>query len=76
MPATVKVANSYAPGAPRTLTVPAGGATEDHWQLASSSQWFDLQITWAEDPAYLRRYAGHVETGRPSTSDPAVFQEA
>jgi hypothetical protein len=29
-------------------------------------------VTAAAEPAYLRRLAGHVETGRASTSDPAL----
>jgi phospholipase C len=74
---TLKVANAYAPdAAPRSFSVPPGGMLEDHWQLAASSGWFDLSVTSAETPGFLRRYAGHVETGRPSTSDPAIFQEA
>ena len=31
----------------------------------------DMSVTAAGDPGYLRRLAGHVETGRPSISDPA-----
>jgi phospholipase C len=27
---------------------------------------------WHQDGLYVRRLAGHVETGRPSTSDPAL----
>jgi phospholipase C len=72
----VKIANAYAPDAPpRSYTIAAGASIEDHWQLAASSGWFDLSITSPDTPGYLRRYAGHVETGRPSTSDPAIFQE-
>jgi phospholipase C len=29
-------------------------------------------VTSAEDAGFLRRTAGHVETGRVSTSDPAI----
>src|SRR5262249_17605170 len=34
--------------------------------------WYDLSVTVAGDPVFLRHLAGHVETGRPSTSDPAL----
>ncbi len=34
--------------------------------------WYDLTITGDTDRTYVRRLAGHVETGRPSTSDPAL----
>jgi phospholipase C len=33
-------------------------------------------LTSPEAPDYLRPFAGHVETGTPSISDPAIFQEA
>ncbi|MEY9967221.1 phospholipase C [Streptacidiphilus sp. MAP12-16] len=34
--------------------------------------WYDLSVVSDRDGAFLRRLAGHVETGRPSTSDPAI----
>jgi phospholipase C len=77
VPVAVKIANVYAPEMPpRNLTVPARGTIEDHWQLAASSGWFDLSVTSPDTPDFLRRFAGHVETGRPSTSDPGIFREA
>jgi phospholipase C len=76
-PCAVLVANAYAPGAgTRRFTLAPGAALDDRWPLAASAGWFDLSITTPDQPAYLRRYAGHVETGRPSTSDPAIFSEA
>jgi phospholipase C len=39
-------------------------------QLANG--WYDLVVTVDGDPAYVRELAGHVETGRPSTSDPSL----
>ncbi|KDN19115.1 phosphocholine-specific phospholipase C [Amycolatopsis rifamycinica] len=35
-----------------------------------SGHWYDVSIVSDHDPRFLRRLAGHVETGRPSTSDP------
>ncbi|QKV73387.1 phosphocholine-specific phospholipase C [Amycolatopsis sp. Hca4] len=35
-----------------------------------SGSWYDVTIVSDRDPRFLRRLAGHVETGRPSTSDP------
>jgi len=35
-----------------------------------SGNWYDVSIVSDRDPRFLRRLAGHVETGRPSTSDP------
>jgi phospholipase C len=37
-----------------------------------SSGWYDLTVTSDQDPGFLRRVAGHVETDAPSTSDPAI----
>ena len=59
----------------RTCTVSPGERQQQEWRLENSSGWHDLAITSANQD-YLRRFAGHVETGRPSTSDPAVYSEA
>jgi phospholipase C len=52
--------------------VAPGAISEDHWALASSSGWFDLSIANTDDAMFLRRFAGHVENGRLSTTDPAT----
>jgi phospholipase C len=73
----VKIANAYDPqAAPRSYAIAPGAVQEDHWALAASAGWFDISVTSPDVPGYLRRFAGHVETGRPSISDPGVFQEA
>ncbi|WP_139052514.1 phospholipase domain-containing protein, partial [Xanthomonas cannabis] len=42
-----------------------------HLALAASDHWYDVVV---EQPgaAFRRRLAGHLETGRPSRSDPAL----
>lgn len=40
--------------------------------LGKSSGWYDFRISVPDHPSIMRRYAGHVETGLPSTSDPAM----
>ena len=57
---------------PRSITVPAIKTAEDHWDLSCSSNWYDLHVTMPSNPAFQRRLAGHVETGRAGTSDPAA----
>ncbi|WP_211127686.1 phosphocholine-specific phospholipase C [Streptomyces yatensis] len=37
-----------------------------------SHQWYDLSVVSDHDSGYLRRLAGHVETGRAGMSDPAL----
>jgi phospholipase C len=75
-PCTLKIANAYSQEAPHTHSVAARAGVDDHWVLSSSSGWYDLSVTVAEAPTYVRRFAGHVETGRPGTSDPAVFSDS
>jgi phospholipase C len=75
-PCMVQVRNAYDAGDVRHHTIAPGKTMVDRWNLASSPGWFDLSITQDSAPGYLRRFAGHAEDGRPSTSDPAVFKEA
>lgn len=72
-PCTLTVHNGYDGSELRHYKLAPGATTQDLWTLAASSGWFDLGIRSVEDPAFYRRFAGHVETGRPSTSDPGVF---
>jgi len=41
-------------------------------RLDATNNWYDASVVSEQDAAFLRRLAGHVETGRPSTSDPAI----
>jgi phospholipase C len=56
----------------RLLVVPAGAHIEEPWVLAASHHWYDLTVTSRDDATFARRYAGHVENGKPSISDPAA----
>ena len=38
-----------------------------------SNGWYNVSVVSEQDKAFLRQLAGHVETGRPSTSDPAII---
>jgi phospholipase C len=58
----------------RVCAISPGEKTEQSWSVEGSSGWYDLAIT-ASDQDYLRRFAGHLENGRPSTSDPASYSE-
>ena len=40
--------------------------------LRESFGWYDLTVTVASDAGFRRQLAGHVETGSPSKSDPAI----
>ncbi|WP_263355615.1 phosphocholine-specific phospholipase C [Acidicapsa ligni] len=58
----------------RLIKLNAGGSPSGHTKLeinlASSSNWYDLRIHVKEEAALDYRYAGHIETGRESVSDP------
>ncbi len=56
---------ALAPGESVTLT----------WDMGRNAGWYDLTVHDSGDPAYTRRLAGRIETGAPSTSDPAMGQE-
>ncbi|MGJ7493619.1 phosphocholine-specific phospholipase C [Variovorax sp. RT4R15] len=45
-----------------------------HWDLDGSGQWYDFEVKCDADPVWSRRFAGRVETGRHSVSDPAMGQ--
>ncbi|MEO5625347.1 MAG: phospholipase C, phosphocholine-specific [Dokdonella sp.] len=64
--------NHYSGEAPRTYALAAGASIDDIWLLAATSNWYDLSVTSDSDAGFLRRLAGHVETGAPSVSDPAI----
>ncbi|MDQ0082814.1 phospholipase C [Variovorax boronicumulans] len=65
-------AKAYRDDGPWNATVSGGGKAEQLWVLASSGQWYDFAVTCDADPAFYRRFAGRVETGKHSVSDPAM----
>ncbi|WP_062472605.1 phosphocholine-specific phospholipase C [Variovorax boronicumulans] len=65
-------AKAYRNDGPWTATVAGGAKTEQHWELAASGQWYDFAVTCDSDPAFYRRFAGRVETGKHTVSDPAM----
>ncbi|MFF1317853.1 MULTISPECIES: phosphocholine-specific phospholipase C [Streptomyces] len=70
----LKIVNGYG-GRPSTVTVRPGAKVCRTVDLAASRRWYDLTVTSESDPAFLRRFAGHVENGRPGVSDPAIISE-
>jgi phospholipase C len=68
--------NAYAPAFSAEVRVPPYARADQHWPLRSSAQWYDFTVRVLELPGYARRFAGHVETGRDSFSDPASLAVA
>jgi phospholipase C len=55
-----------------TLSINSGRSDSPYFALAQSFGWYDLLVTLASDPSISYHFAGHVETGRDSISDPAM----
>jgi len=60
----------------KTAIVVAGGETVVRLPLFGSNYWYDLSVTASERPGFSRRFAGRLETGAPSISDPAMYGPA
>jgi phospholipase C len=50
----------------------AGASVSRRWSLARFDGWYDFLITMAGDAGFEYELAGHLETGKDSTSDPAM----
>jgi hypothetical protein len=69
--ATVSVLDAYN-GQVVTRQLLPGQSFEAMWSRQDYFGWYDLTVTVAEDPRFDYRLAGHIETGRDSSSDPAL----
>ncbi len=65
-------ANAYLETPVQAMFVPAQDTREQAWSVAGSGGWYDFSVQLSEQPGYLRRFAGRVETGVDSISDPAM----
>ncbi len=54
---------------PLNLKIPAGGQSSGLLKLGKSHNWYDASIQ-IDRSAAIKRYAGHVETGKESVTDP------
>jgi phospholipase C len=70
-PVEVSVSDRYSPRS-TTLTLAPGGATALEFSLERTRGWYDLTVTVQGDPQFEYRYAGHLEDGEPSISDPGM----
>jgi len=60
---------NYAKSGPRHHRLAPGEALEDRWPISANSHWYDIVL---EAGDFVRRWAGHIETGNVSHSDPAI----
>jgi phospholipase C len=69
--ATFSVAsNAYRTDGPWSYDVPARMQVEPNWSVGAAGGWYDFTVTVSG--GFTRRYAGRLETGKDSTSDPAM----
>ncbi|OTG82925.1 phosphocholine-specific phospholipase C [Acinetobacter sp. ANC 4648] len=54
------------------ILVKAGQTVTQHWGLKDVGYWYDFAVTCNSDPKFYRRFAGRVEIGEHSVSDPAM----
>jgi phospholipase C len=72
-PASFKIVpDAYMHMPAQELVVPAGSQIPLLWSLAETQGWYAISVTTAAESRYLRRFSGHVENGKSSTSDPAT----
>ncbi|MEY9949979.1 phosphocholine-specific phospholipase C [Kitasatospora sp. GAS1066B] len=71
-PVQLTVTDGYGNDQPTTHQLRPGAEFTHPADPRGSHGWYDLSVTTDQDPGFLRRLAGHVETGAPSTSDPAI----
>src|SRR5215468_3603916 len=69
--ANVNVFDAYSGQTQARLLLPQQSVTIAS-TLQASFGWYDFTVTVNSDPSFRRQLAGHVETGRPSMSDPAI----
>jgi phospholipase C len=63
-------------GSPAIEREVAGGATIlVHVDTRTSFQWYDLDVLIPTSPGFQRRFAGRVETGKWTMTDPAIGRE-
>ena len=65
-------ANRYGPATVSEFTVVARSEQALRLSLTASGRWYDFSVKVRDLAGYSRRFAGRVETGAPSISDPAM----
>jgi phospholipase C len=65
-------ANHYHDGGPWMLALPPGTRATRRFSIAGSGNWYDFSVRADIGPGYERRFAGRMENGANSISDPAM----
>ncbi|MFD8425671.1 phosphocholine-specific phospholipase C [Streptomyces sp. NPDC059466] len=67
----LKLTDGYG-GRPCSFKVRPGATVRHRVDLRAGHRWYDLTVESAAHTGFSRRFAGHVENGRPGVSDPAI----
>ena len=62
----------YRHGPPRVYDLAPQQTVTDAWPLDRTALWYDLILADPSQPLWRRRLSGHLETGRPGFTDPAI----
>jgi phospholipase C len=68
----VVLVDAYGAEHPATLQLRPGAKVEHRIDTGRTLGWYDISVLTEQQPSALRRLAGHVETGKATTSDPAI----
>jgi phospholipase C len=69
----VHLADAYT-GQTHAIALHAGKTNRQFVLLSQNHGWYDLTIETDASPAFQQRFAGHLENGQDSLSDPAIAQ--
>jgi len=67
--------NAYVGYKSAKLKIAPGSKADKTWMLGKSGNWYDFTMKMEGNTHYERRFAGRVETGKDSVSDPAMGLE-
>jgi len=70
--APLTITDAYGKTPPTTLLLKRHAFMSVTIGGAATNYWYDVTIVSADDASFVRCLAGHVESGQPSTSDPAI----
>jgi len=69
-PVVIEIIDNAYKAAPVSKTVDAKSGEKIVLDLSKNHGWYDLTVNIQGNKTFAKRYAGHVETGSPSQSDP------
>ncbi|MCA1217544.1 phosphocholine-specific phospholipase C [Streptomyces sp. 8L] len=72
VPVRLTVRDGYGHAHDASVRLRPGASAEHTVEAARTDHWYDVSVTSDRDDTYLRRLAGHIETGRASVTDPAL----